>query len=240
MKVAKCFYSMMSILFLFLAAQSAFAGLMKYTYTSTVMDACCERTTDQDGDATGTQLFWDAQEQLEIEFIIPEIDFRDLLTSYMVFENSVTRVTAKNFFSDVTINSSEFYLEGSEYEGEIYVYWWLNLEFTDTSFPDGMTRKASFQTSGGSFDYMEFNQENFYYRRCAGQYPPEWNMGCYEAIYDSYVEFLGYYDGDSNEYPGGIYRLYGERISVPEPFSPLLLLTGLGGIFFARRVKVDI
>lgn len=236
MKIAKYLYSMISILFLFIGAQSAFAGYMKYTYTTAVMNACCEQTVTQDGENFGTELFWDTQEQLEIEFVIPEIDFIDLLTSYATFENPVTRVVATNFFPNITINSSQFIIEASGNADEFYLSWWLYLDITDSSFPNGMTRNASFKTSG-DFDYMRFNQDNFYYRRCAGQYPPEWNMGCYENVYDSYVEFAGYYEGGNTEYPGGIYRLHGERISVPEPFSPLLLLTGFAGIFFARRMK---
>ncbi len=214
-------------------SQAVSAGYMKYTYKSTVMNALGEQTTDQEGGVPGAEyFFWNAEEQFEIEFIIPKIDFRDLLTSYMTFENPVTRVTAKRFFSDITINSSQFVIEGGEYEGGIYVVWWLYLDITDSSFPNGMTRSASFQTSGGH-DYMEFIQDNFFYRRCSGSYPSRY---CYEAIYDTYVEFIGYYDGDNFEYPGGIYRLYGEAISVPEPFAPLLLLTGMAGIFFSRRV----
>ena len=243
MKVAKCFYSMMSILFLFLAAQSAFAGLMKYTYQSSVMKPCCELTIDQEGVQAPVEFFEGAEEQFEIEFIIPEIDFLDLLTSSMTFENPVTRVTSTNLFSEITINSSQFYIEGGEYEGSIYVAWWLYLDITDNSFPNGMTRHALFEASGGSSDYMEFLQENFYHRRCAGQYPPEMQMDCWEGIFDSRVEFSGNFEGPylpEDQYPGGIYRLYGQRISVPEPFAPLLLLTGLAGIFFVRRVKFDI
>lgn len=217
-------------------SQAASAGYMKYTYKSTVMDAYWESTVTQEGENYGTELFWGAQEQFEIEFVIPEIDFNDLLTSYATFDNPVTRVTSMNFFPDATINNSQFIIEASEYEGEIYVSWWLYLDISDYGFSNGMSRHASFQTTGGSSDYMNFNQEDYHYKRCAGQYPPEWEMGCHEALYDSHVEFSGDYEGNSNEYPGGIYRLYGEAISVPEPLAALLLLTGLAGIFFSRRV----
>lgn len=217
-------------------SQAASASYMKYTYKSTVMDAYWESTVTQEGENYGTELFWGAQEQFEIEFVIPKIDFNDLLTSYATFDNPVTRVTSMNFFPNATINNSQFVIEAGEYEGEVYVSWWLYLDITDSSFSNGMTRHASFHTSGGSYDSMDFRQDNFFYRRCAGQYPPEWEMGCFEDVYDSYVRFEGEYDGGAIEYPGGIYRLYGEAISVPEPFAPLLLLTGMAGIFFSRRV----
>ncbi len=107
----------------------------------------------------------------------------------------------------------------------------------DDSFPSDMERRASVRID--SADYMILHQENYAYRRCASGYPPEWNMFCFNYVLDSTVEFRG--DGHTylplDQYPGGLYRLYGEPLSVPEPLSPFLLLTGLAGIFFARRAR---
>lgn len=239
MKTERYFLSIIITLLSLLFAQAASAGYMKYTYQTSLLHATNEQSYDADGNSPAIDLFWNAEEQFNVEFIIPELEFEleEFEVFYQVFENPVVSVTAANFFNTVIINSSHFRLEVWKVDGQLYQDWWLSIDITDSSFPGDMERRA-FLSSNNGWDNMTLYQDNYYIKRCAGQYPPEWEMGCWEGTYDSVVEFQG---EDASvpldEYPGGIFRLFGERVSVPEPLSPMLLLTGLVGILFSRRIK---
>ncbi|PUA30207.1 MAG: hypothetical protein B0W54_06760 [Cellvibrio sp. 79] len=239
MKIERYFLSVMITLLSLLFTQAASAGYMKYTYQTPVMYATGEQSYDEDGNSPSMEFFWKAEEQFNVEFIIPELDYEleEMEVFYKVFEDPVISVTSANFFRNATITSSSFALEAWKVEGFIIQSWSLSIDIADSSFPNNMERRASLSLNGG-WDHMTFYQDNFYIKRCAGQYPPEWEMGCWSGTYDSVVEFRG--EDTSfplDEYPGGIFRLFGERVSVPEPLSPLLLLTGVVGIFFSRRIK---
>lgn len=239
MKTERYFLSIIITLLSLLFTQAASAGYMKYTYQTSLMHATNEQSYDADGNSPAIDLFWNAEEQFNVEFIIPELDYEleEMEVFYQVYENPVVSVTAANFFSNVTINSSHFRLEAWKVDGQLYQDWWLSIDITDSSFPGDMKRRASLSSSNG-WDDMTLYQDNYYIKRCSGHYPPEWEMGCWEGTYDSVVEFRG--EDTSvplDEYPGGIFRLFGERVSVPEPLSPMLLLTGLVGILFSRRIK---
>lgn len=239
MKIERLFLSLIITLLSLLFTQAASAGYMKYTYQTSIMYSTSEQTYDKDGHSPPVEFFWNTEEQFNVEFIIPELDYEleEMEVFYKVFENPVVSVTSANFFGNATITSSSFALEAWKVEGQIYQDWSLLIDIADTSFPGNTERRASLSLHG-AWDNMTLYQDNYYTKRCSGHYPPEWEMGCWEGTYDSIVEFQG--ENTSvplDEYPGGIIRLFGERLSVPEPLSPLLLLTGLAGMFFSRRIK---
>jgi hypothetical protein len=239
MKFERYFSSIVITLLSLLFTQAASAGYMKYTYQTSIMHATSERTYDKDGYSPPAEFFWNAEEQFNVEFIIPELDYEleEMEVFYKVFENPVVSVTSANFFRNATITSSSFALEAWKIDGYIIQSWSLSIDIADNSFPNNVERRASLSLNGG-WDYMTLYQDNYYIKRCSGHYPPEWEMGCWSGTYDSIVEFQG---EDTrlplDEYPGGIFRLFGERVSVPEPLSPMLLLTGMAGILFSRRIK---
>ena len=238
MKTERYFLSIILPLLLIPFAQSASAALVKYTYQTPIMNLTSERSYDDDGLQPARELFSGATEQFDIELILPEIDFEleEMEVFYKVYDNPVVSIIGSTFFNTITIDSSQFIFEVWKVDGEIYQDWWLSFAITGNNYPNGMERRASFRSTGSSSN-MTLYQDNYFARGCAGQYPPEWEMGCWEGVYDSVVEFEGYYDSPPDgEYPGGIYRMSGQRISVSEPLTPILLLTGLFGLFFSRRL----
>ncbi len=227
---------LLSLLF----AQSASAAYMKYTYQTPIMNLISEQSYDDEGFPPGRDLFWNATEQFTITMILPEIKYEleEMEGFYKVFSSPVISVTGSNFFNVINIDSSTFILEAWKEDGVIYHNWWLSFFVSDTNYPGDMERRASF-TSTGSLNSMILYQDNYYARGCAGQYPPEWQMGCWEGVFDSVVEFEGdYMDLPGGEYPGGIYWMSGYKISVSEPLTPMLFLTGLAGLFMSRRLAL--
>ncbi|HSC68179.1 MAG TPA: hypothetical protein VLC79_10835 [Cellvibrio sp.] len=240
MKTERVFLSITLPLLLLTFAQTASAAYMKYTYQTPVMNAVSEQSYDDDGIMPGRELFWSATEQLEIAMILPEIQYEleEMEVFYQVYDNPVVSITGSHYFNNIRIDSSNFIFEAWKVDGHIYQDWWLTFDITDSNFPNDMERRASFRSTGSS-SYMTLYQDNYYARGCAGQYPPEWEMGCWEGIYDSVVEFEGHYDTPLDpEYPGGINRMHGERIAVSEPFTPFLLLTALASLLFSRRLTL--
>ena len=241
MKAEMYFFSIILPLLLIPFSQSASAAYIKYTYQTPIMSVTSERSYNDDGHIPPRELFGSATEQLDIAMILPEIEFElqaleEMEVFYKVYDNPVVSITGSTFFKTMTIDSSRFRFEAWKVDGEIYQDWWLSFAITDSNYPDDMERRASISATGSS-NYMTLYQDNYYARGCAGQYPPEWEMGCWDGVYDSVVEFQGeYISPPESESPGGIYRMSGQRISVSEPLTPILLLTGLAGLFFSRRL----
>lgn len=238
MKAERVFISIMLPLLLLSFAHTASAAYMKYTYQTPIMNVTSEQSYDDDGIMPGRELFWGVTQQLDIAMILPEIEYelQEMEVFYQVYDNPIVSITGSNYFNNITIDNSSFIFEVWKVDGQIYQDWWLTFDITDSNFPNDMERRVSFRSTISS-SYMTLYQDNYYARGCAGQYPPEWQMGCWEGVFDSVVEFEGYHDTPLEpEYPGGIYRLFGERISVSEPLTPLLFLTGLAGLFFSRRL----
>jgi len=237
MKTERYFLLIILPLLLIPCAQSASAAFMKYTYQTPLMNVTSEHSYDDDGIQPARELFLNATEQLDIAMILPEIEFEleDMEVFYKVYDNPVVSITGSTFFNTITIDSSQFIFETWKADGEIYQDWWLTFDITDSNYPDDMERRASFTSTLWS-SHMTLYQDNYYARGCAGQYPPEWEMGCWEGVYDSVVEFQREdISPPDDEYPGGIDRMIGQRISVSEPLAPILLLTGLAGLFFKRQ-----
>jgi hypothetical protein len=242
MKTERYFSSILISLLLLPFAATASAALMKYTYQTPVMTVTSEQSYDDQGFMPGADFFWGDEEQLEIALVIPEFEFdlEELEVFYQVYDNPVVSITGSNYFNNVTIDSSKFIFETWKVEGEYYQDWWLTFDISDSNFPNDLERRAVFSSTGSS-SYMTLYQDNFYARGCDGGYPPEWEVGCWEGVYDSVVEFQGEYSTPLDpQYPGGVNRMHGEPIAVPEPLTPMLLLTGLAGFFFARRMKFTI
>ena len=238
MKIAKRFLSLPVLLLFGFFSQSAAAGLMKYSYQTLVMQACCERTYDQEGNGS-FDMFWLAEEQLSLYFIIPELkyDLSDGKVFYTAIENLDVTITESTYFFNPQAYNGLFTLETYFVGDELVQSWRLTFDVIDDSFPGDLVRRAAVVIDAE--DYMLLQQDNYPIRRCASAYPPEWNMYCNDYVLDSTVAFRAWDHTylPLDQYPGGLYRLYGEPLSVPEPFSPFLLFTGLAGIFFAHRMK---
>lgn len=239
MKAVKYLFLSLNLFSSIFFAQPSFAGYLKYHYQSSVMMACCEHTVDQKS-GLPSELFLNAEEQLSLYFISPDLssDLQEGEVAAKTIENPQVVITGSNYFLNPTTYNSHFWVESEMLDGFISQRWELTFDIIDDRFPSDLVRRASVRL--GSSDVMTFQQENYYYKRC-GPYPPEWQMGCSSGVYDSTVEFYSFYEGSDlplDQYRGGIYRLHGEPLSVTEPFTYMLLVTGLAGLFFSRRNKL--
>ena len=238
MKAERYFLSIMIAVLTIIFTQNVSATYMKYTGQSPLMTYAGGQEYYQDGAPAGLDLFLYSKVQFDVEFIIPEIKYEldETRHFFIEFENPVVKVTASDFFKSIAINNSRFSLEIWEAMDEIYFGWLLTIDITESSFPQGSEKRASIEF-GSSSGRATIYQDNYFYRRC-GPYPPEWNMGCHEAVLDMVTDFSGEHTGEYlEEYPGGLLGLFGTPVSVSEPFTITILLTGLAGLFFARRIK---
>lgn len=231
----------MTTLIALLFSQTGSAALMKYTYQSPVMSFAREQSRQVDGPGGGYEFFfWGYEEQVTVEFVIPELEYElDEFDEHFFasFSNPVISVKAPGFFDSITINSSSFDFVAREYHGDVLQGWTLYLDITENNSQKHGDRRATFILDG-YLDVMKLYQKNMYYKRCDGNYPPEWNMGCFAGVYDITAEFEGQHSGDYlDEYPGGINGMFGQPVRVPEPMSAVLLLIGMAGIFCLRTRK---
>lgn len=209
-----------------MALSCSASAYMKYTYETALMKWAWDETSYyEDGTSARSEALWYSEFQFSIDFIIPEINFDldDGEVRVYEFHNPVVSVTTSDLFQTVSVESSHFFMETWKAEGDIYKSWYLNLDITSPGFPLGEGLSASIK-SGNDSDSMQLRLDKFRHT----------SRG-FTQIIDVDAFFSGYYYGPPFPEPDGIYRLTSQKISVPEPFSPLLLLTGLAGIFVTRK-----
>ena len=227
MKTKQYFLSTLSSLLLLVAAQGSSAHIL-FTYQTAEMTWMGEKAQLQDGTPIGMDFLYPYTFQFDISFITPDLDFdlEEMEVMYETFDNPVVSVSPSGMFQSFTVERSSFQIEAYKYEGNIYPEWLLTFDLIDNNSPDGLSLQASI-TSRGNWDYMTLSVDNFHYSR-----------PMIDVVVDIDAEFYGEFNGQHpDEYPGGIPRLFAKQISVPEPLTPALLLTGLLGLFAARKIK---
>lgn len=227
MKAKRYFLSAISALLLLTFVQSASAHML-LTYETAVMKWTGEKSQLQDGTPLYLDLYSGETFQFEISFALPDIDF-DSMNELEVIErrinNVATNVRSSGVFETNTIVHSTFWFLAYKFEGKIYSEWQSIVDFVNNDLPNGTTARA-FIYSGGNTDSMGLVVDNLHYSRSG-----------FDAVIDLEAGFYGDYQG---EYPNDIPefpRFFVKHVSVPEPLTPALLLTGLLGIFAARKIK---
>lgn len=228
MKTKKYLLSTLSALFLLAFAQTASAHIL-FNYSTSEMNWASEKSYHQDGSSFGMDILWGTKFQFDVSFITPDLDFdlEEMEVRAWQFENPVISVSPSYPFETIDIGSSSFWLEAFKIDGNIYTEWWLTFDIVGTNVVNGKV-SASID-SRGQWDYMALHVEDIHYTR----YP-------FDGILDIDAKYEGEYNGEySSEYPY-FGRLFAKHVSVPEPLTPALLLTGLLGIFITRKIKKNL
>jgi|SRR6187551_921092 len=164
----------------------------------------------------------------DVEFIIPEFEFPVRAPVLFTYDDVVVGIKTSNLFASPRVTNSRFELELAP-EDDWYPFWTLTFDVVDNQNPenDGIRSgtysavgsiewNADGSGTGGAWGDFVYHLDNWVY--------PKHNT---EWILDSEVHFVTEFS-----------RLTIEKVSVPEPLSPALLLLGLAGIFAARKMKV--
>ena len=228
MKANKYQLSTLSAMFLLIFTQGA-AAHMLFNYKTAEMQFQREESYQtENGNPAHISLF-DAQTfQFDVSFVTPDIDLdlEEMEVATFSFENPVTSVLGSGLFENIESIHSHLYLEAWKADGEIYTDWSLTFDFMNDNLPDG-TVAFAYLSSHNKWDYMTILLHNYLYTR---------DMS--EVRLEVQADFSGEYQGEyANDLPG-LGRFSMEHVSVPEPLTPALLLTGLIGIFAVRKIKV--
>lgn len=202
-------------------ASSAFAYL-KVSYNSTDLTWQSEelRFGDEDDTYYGS-FFIDQTISFNVDFIIPE--FSTTEPTHLIFDDVISNISTSNIFTSPLITNSRFELTP---DLPLYTAWSLTFDVIDNApLANGTASGGSFSVgglielnpdgsgvSGGSANFLYY-WDNWVYKR----HDMEW-------ILNTDVHFANYES-----------QLTIEKISVPEPISMGLLLTGLSFIVFTRR-----
>ena len=198
------------------------AAYLKFTYQSADMMYMGEQTAYTPDDYSPSSFFEQEAFQWEVTFVVP--DFEVGISNYFTVENPVVSVTTSNFFESFTIDSSSvtFELWPLPPEEDFFSSWNLTFAITEQDSPNiGATRHGIFSASGGLHpdtlgqSTFTLHQDNWI-----------WTHHNIDWEFDSIVEYWG----------EGNYTTI-EKMSVPEPVAPLLLLSGLTFITVARRAR---
>ncbi|PUA29482.1 MAG: hypothetical protein B0W54_02520 [Cellvibrio sp. 79] len=206
-------------------ASSAMAYI-KITYEGTYLPWESEHTEYGDW-GEPSSFFQSDSAYVEATFIIPDFHVPLDEWQYVEFKNPAVDVKS-NFFNSLTIDP-ESYIGFSYYPGNTNSNFYISLAFTETNTPTpGASRHGSFKTNGmfteGYSDVITRQEE---YTLTQNNWILENEFD--ETIIPSTVATFFNTTTDA--------RLTIERFTVPEPLSPLLLLSGLAGIFIARRMN---
>jgi len=187
-----------------------------------------EYRLDNDDYAYGGDFFFYETINFDVELIIPEFEFPDVEPVLLTFDDVVVDINTSNLFASPVVTNSRFELELTP--GNVLYPWWnLTFDVVDNQNPtNGITSSGTYSATGsiewnadgsgtgsGYADFM-YHLDNWVYQR----HDMVW-------VLDSEVHFVA----DTSS-------LTIEKISIPEPLSPVLLLLGLAGIFATRKMKV--
>lgn len=219
------------LIFIFCAvwAANTFAYL-KITYDSSELFWESETLQlDDQPDAYESSFFASQILDFDVELIIPEFEYPPAEPLYLSFNNAVVSITASDLFSSPVVTKSRFDLE--LIPGDEYISWGLAFDVIDNQKPaNGIASGGSF-SAGGSFEWNPDGSGSGLGDGHFNYYLDKWiyKRQQMEWVLSSDVYFRTY---ESN--------ITVQQVHVPEPFTPVLLLSGLIGIFAARKMKAKI
>lgn len=225
MKLTKHLPAITTIIAAMLFASPVFAYI-KVTYEGSFIPWESEYTDYGDW-SEPSSFFQNDLAYIEATFIIPDFHVPLDEWKYLEFKNSAIEVKS-SFFDSVTIDP-ESYIGFSYYPGNTNSNFYISLAFTEANTPTpGATRHGLFATNGmfdEGYNDVITRQEAFTLTQ---------NNWIWENEFDDVLipsTTASFFNTTTNA------RLIIERFTVPEPLSPLLLLSGLAGIFIARRMN---
>jgi len=230
MNVLRFFHSIFAKHLIFivcaLSASNALAYL-KINYNSNDLYWQSEELRiDDDNYVYAGDFFTSETINFDIVLVIPDFEYSGDGVKILTFANPIIDIKTSNLFSAPAVTNSQFELEFTPWADSFYTYWHLSFDVIDNEKPQNGTARGGSFGGGGSIEwntdgsgyggsYSEFNYylDNWIYKR----QQMEW-------VLDSDVYFTG-----------DLSSLTIEKVLVPEPLSPALLLIGLTAIIFARR-----
>lgn len=225
MKLTKYLLAITTTIATLLFTSSAFAYI-KITYEGSFIPWESEYTEYGDW-GEPSSFFQNDVAHIEATFIIPDFQVPLDEWKYLEFKNSAIAVKS-SFFDSVTIDP-ESYIGFSYYPGNTNSNFYISLAFTAADTPTTGANRHGLFTTNGMFDegYSDVitRQEAF----TLTQNNWIWKNEFDEVLIPSTT--ASFFNSTTNA------RLNIERVTVPEPLSPLLLLSGLAGIFVVRKMN---
>jgi len=202
-------------------ASSAFAYL-KVSYDSGELTWQSEelRFGDEDYVYYG-DFFIDQTIRFNVDFIVPEFSATE--PTHLIFDDVITNISTSTIFGSPLVTKSRFELTP---DFPLYTAWSLTFDVIDNA------PLATGTASGGSFSVgglIELNSDGSGVSWGSANFLYHWDNWVYKRhdmqwILNTDVHFANLET-----------QLTIEKVSVPEPFSIGLLLTGLSLIVFSRR-----
>lgn len=227
MKAKKYLLTAISAMLLLTFVQSASAHML-FNYKTAEMQFYREEAYQtENGNPAYVPIFENQTFQADISFLTPDINFdlQEMEVKTFEFFDTVTSVITSGIFENGEVTGSYFWLEAWKIDGDIYTDWQLAFNITSNNLPNG-TSAIAILTSRGNWDYFDISVHNYLYTR-----------DMFETRLEVMAFFGGEYQGESSNDLPGLPRFSVKHISVPEPLTPALLLTGLIGILAARKIK---
>lgn len=217
------FKSLVFILFALSAANAI--AYMKINYKTDDLVWFDEQLRD-DGYTNFADFFWREKINFDIDLIVPDVEFSG---SEMIFtfEDPVIDVKASNFFNSMEITNARAEIVFFPFEGSLITEFLLTFDILDLVKPaNGTAQGGSFQAftliqdGNTNISHVDFNYylDNWIYKRHDMEF--ELNSSVHFRTETAWLTL--------------------EKISVPEPFAPALLLTGLALMLLVRgRINPD-
>lgn len=183
---------------------------------------------DGDDYISGGDFFSSQTIDFDVELIIPEFEFPDVAPVLYTFDDVVVGIHTSNLFVSPVVTNSRFELELTQ-QNVLVPLWSLSFDVVDNQSSGHNGTSSGRYSATGSIDWDASGSGNSSGWADFVYYLDNWVYTRHdmEWILDSEVHFTT----ETN-------RLTIEKVSVPEPLSPVLLLLSLASIFAARKMKV--
>lgn len=179
-----------------------------------------------DGYTEPADFFWHERISFDISFVVPDFEFSGSENMYVTFDDAVIDVKASHFFDSILITNSRAEIAFFPHEDSLSTEFFLSFDITDATKPENGSAQ------GGSFSAFtiinEGNPNNINYVGF-DYYLDDWIYKRHEIEYEL---------SSSVQFHTDTSWLTIEKVSVPEPFAPALLLTGMALLLLMRaRIK---
>jgi hypothetical protein len=186
---------------------------------------------DEQSDFTNSGYYWDSsylvndEIQFEVSFITPDFELDTGEWQYLTFYNPVVSLSSSHYFESYTIDTGGYF--GLELAPDNFFRdWFFSFGVTENENPSGIKEQGVF-SAGGWLDSMAgggATREQLVYTK------NDWFFTHHNLLWEA--DTIATFGGESF---GG--KLTIKQLSLPEPATPLLLLTGLFSVALLRNKR---